>query len=169
MKKVFRKPCVIINYIENIFKYFDFLGPPDKVISWVYNAHTPRKWRAICFYGVTPDFSKIKIPFKNIGDKRLKGKEGANIYDWWHIEQVKNVSEEKTSHPCQIPFKIMRNIIQLCTSCDDLIVDPFLGSGTTVIACLELKRNYIGIDISSEYCDIAIKRRDNYLNQLKLF
>ena len=63
----------------------------------------------------------------------------------------------------------MRNIIQLCTSCDDLIVDPFLGSGTTVIACLELKSNYIGIDISSEYCDIAIKRRDNYLNQLKLF
>ena len=41
---------------------------------------------------------------------------------------------------------------------DMTVLDPFIGSGTTAVACKELKRNYIGIELSKEYCDIARKR-----------
>ena len=49
-----------------------------------------------------------------------------------------------------------------------MIYDPFMGSGTTAKAALELKRNYIGSEISQEYCDIAEKRISIYKSQLKL-
>jgi site-specific DNA-methyltransferase (adenine-specific) len=52
----------------------------------------------------------------------------------------------------------MKRIILLTTEENDLVCDPFMGSGTTALACKEIKRNYIGFEISREYCDIADKR-----------
>jgi site-specific DNA-methyltransferase (adenine-specific) len=48
--------------------------------------------------------------------------------------------------------------VEYLTNEGDLVLDPFLGSGTTAVACRLLNRNYIGIDISPEYCEIARKR-----------
>jgi len=50
-----------------------------------------------------------------------------------------------------------------------IILDPFIGSGTTAIACERLNRRWIGIEISEEYCEIAAKRIENETRQLKLF
>lgn len=82
---------------------------------------------------------------------------GANLYDWWEVQQVKNVSKEKTSHPCQIPLQVMLNIIMLIPS-DYLIIDPFAGSGTTLLAAKILKRDCIGIEIDKSYCEIIEER-----------
>jgi len=49
------------------------------------------------------------------------------------------------------------------------ILDPFMGSGTTAIACEKLARNWIGIEINSEYCDIIKTRVDKYKKQMRLF
>ena len=52
----------------------------------------------------------------------------------------------------------MKHFIELHTKEGDIVIDPFLGSGTTAVACLELNRHFIGIELSSEYCEIAKKR-----------
>ena len=63
-------------------------------------------------------------------------------------------------HPTQKTTEITKAFIELSTNPGDLVLDPFLGSGTTAVACKELDRKYIGIEISPEYCEIAQKRVD---------
>jgi len=157
------KKCVVIMYPEMLHKLSIYLGyPPVKVISWVYNSHLPREHRDIAFYNIKPDFNLIKQPYKNLNDKRIikminKGSKGTNIYDWWKIEQVKNVSHEKYNHPCQMPLQVMKNIINILPK-DKIIIEPFLGTGTTCAAAKELNRNYIGFEIDKFYYKIASDR-----------
>jgi site-specific DNA-methyltransferase (adenine-specific) len=157
-------PLAIIHYPEETIKYIaPALGVPDEVIVWCYNSNIPKQSRLINFYNIIPDFNKVKQPYKNPNDKRVKklienGSSGTRLYDWFSdIQLVKNVSKEK-NHPCPVPIELMKRIILLTTEENDLVCDPFMGSGTTALACKEIKRNYIGFEISREYCDIADKR-----------
>ena len=109
-----------------------------------------------------PDFNAVRQPYKNLNDKRiqkriLEGKTGAKLYDWWNVNQVKNISKEKTKHPCQMPLEVMKNVIGILPK-DVVIVDPFMGSGTTGVACAELGRFFIGFELDEEYFNIAKKR-----------
>lgn len=112
--------------------------------------------------------NQVKQPYKNPNDKRIKeriarGCKGAKLYDWWEINQVKNVSKEKTKHPCQMPLEVMKRIIGILPY-DCTIIDPFMGSGTTGIAVKEMnkeqnaKRKFIGIEIDEVYYSIAKAR-----------
>jgi DNA modification methylase len=107
---------------------------------------------------------KVTQPYKNPSDARVaelikNGSKGRPLYDWFaDIQIVKNVSDEKTSHPCPMPLVLMRRIILLVSQENDLILDPFCGSGTTCVAAKMLGRRYIGIDISEKYCQIARQR-----------
>ena len=163
LKDVFIPPCVIIHYPEAIYKFCVKTSLiPDKVISWCYNSNTAKQHRDIAFFGVTPDFKKVTQPYKNPKDKRIlklieNGKTGARLYDWWFVNQVKNVSREKTNHPCQMPLEVMTNIIGILPE-GYTIIDPFLGSGTTGEACKKLNRDFIGIEKDAFYFDIAKKR-----------
>lgn len=156
-------PCVIIHYPEALHKLSIRCGKaPNKVISWIYNSNTPRQHRDIAFYGISPDMNKVKQPYKNLNDKRIqerisKGCMGAKLYDWWNINQVKNVSKEKTPHPCQMPLEVMKNIVGILPD-DKTIIDCFMGSGTTGVACKELGRNFIGMEIDKTYFEIAESR-----------
>lgn len=64
----------------------------------------------------------------------------------------------KREHPTQKPLDLMRWCLENYSDPGMTILDPFLGSGTTAKACMELKRNFIGIEISPEYCAIAEQR-----------
>ena len=112
--------------------------------------------------------NKVRQPYKNPNDKRIKeriakGCKGAKLYDWWNINQVKNVSKEKTQHPCQMPLEVMKRIIGILPD-NALIIDPFMGSGTTGVAVIEMNkeqnvnRSFIGIEIDKEYYRIASER-----------
>jgi len=155
-------PFVVIHYPEEIYKIAFQVGRfPDKVVSWVYNSNTAKQHRDIAFFDIKTDFKKLGQPYKNPTDKRIMkrivdGKQ-ARGYDWWNINQVKNVSKDKTDHPCQMPLEVMENIIKLLPE-DKVIVDPFAGSGTTLLACKNLGRKYIGIEIDEKYIDIINKR-----------
>ena len=158
-------PFVVIHYPEEIYKIAFQVGDfPEKVVSWVYNSNTAKQHRDIAFFGIKPDFRKYGQPYKNPTDKRIMQRiadgKTARLYDWWEINQVKNVSKEKTSHPCQMPLEVMKRIVGILPS-DYTIVDPFMGSGTTALACKELNRNFIGIEMDSEYYSIAQQRLTN--------
>ena len=157
-------PCVIIHYAEQLHKLSIKLGKaPEKVVSWVYNSNTGKQHRQIAFYGIKPDFRKVGQPYKNPTDKRIKKRiaEGkrAKLYDWWNINQVKNVSKDKTEHPCQMPIEVMERIVGILPD-NATILDPFMGSGTTGVACKNLNRNFIGIELDDKYFNIARERID---------
>ena len=159
------KPFVCVHYPEQLYKLsFQIWQFPEKIVSWVYNSNTAKQHRDIAFFGVKPDFKKLWQPYKNPTDKRIAKRiaewKQARWYDWWNINQVKNVAKDKTAHPCQMPLEVMENIIKLLPE-DKLIVDPFSWSWTTALACKNLWRKFIWIDLSQEYVDIANKRLDN--------
>lgn len=162
-------PSVVIHYPEELYKLSFQIGKfPEKIISWVYNSNTGKQHRDIAFFDIKPNMSFVKQPYKNPNDKRIierlkNGSGGAKLYDWWNINQVKNVSKEKTKHPCQMPLQVMKNIIGILPK-DSLIIDPFMGSGTTGVAVKIMNeeqnanRDFIGIEIDKEYFNIAKKR-----------
>lgn len=67
----------------------------------------------------------------------------------------------KHQHPATFPDKLPYDVIQCFCPENGIVLDPFMGSGTTAIAALQLKRKFIGFDISKEYCDLAEKRIAN--------
>ena len=76
----------------------------------------------------------------------------------------------KIGHPAPFPVELPYRLIQLYTFQDEVVLDPFVGSGTTCIAALKTKRNYIGYDNDKKYCELAEKRIDEYLqSQQTLF
>jgi site-specific DNA-methyltransferase (adenine-specific) len=70
-------------------------------------------------------------------------------------------TERIKGHKATFPIDMVKKIILNFSNENDTIIDPFLGSGTTAVACAQLKRNFIGIEISRDYCDIAEQRLKN--------
>lgn len=71
---------------------------------------------------------------------------------------------ERTEHPTQKSLQLMKEIISIHTNRNQTILDPFMGSGSTGIAALELGRNFIGIEKEKKYFDIAQSRFKEVLN-----
>lgn len=86
----------------------------------------------------------------------------ANAYgDVWEFTQ-----EMKNTHPAAFPIKLIDRIVASTTGA--VILDPFIGSGTTAISALNFGRRYIGIDVSPDYCNMANERILNYMMQANL-
>lgn len=83
---------------------------------------------------------------------------GKNPSDVWDIPNVKANHCEKTEHPCQFPVAIPSRLIRALTNENDCVLDPFMGSGTTGVAAVLTKRNFIGIELNSDYVAIAKER-----------
>lgn len=70
----------------------------------------------------------------------------------------RRVSARKREHPTQKPIDLLKRIIQVSTPQDGLILDPFMGSGSTLVAAKQLGRKAVGIELNPKYCDVAIDR-----------
>jgi site-specific DNA-methyltransferase (adenine-specific) len=78
-------------------------------------------------------------------------------------------SRTKIGHPSPFPIELPKRCIKLFSFVGDTVLDPFLGSGTTLIACLETNRAGIGMEINRDYCELAVKRLKNHgIKQKKL-
>jgi len=159
------RPCVIIHYPEETINLLPkaFNEKCEQIVCWVYNSNTGKQSRLISWWGCKPDFRKVRQEYKNPYDKRIQkriaeGKTGAKLYDWWEINQVKNVSKEKTGHPCQIPETVIERIILTTAEPNQLIIDPFGGSGTTAKVALNLGFDSLNFEIDTEYCHIIQQR-----------
>ena len=93
-----------------------------------------------------------------------------NIKKYTFIQQgfVKDTND-KRYHPTQKPTELFAEIIKDFTKEGDTVLDPFLGSGTTAVACERMGRNCVGIEISEEYCEIARKRVQEEKDKMGLF
>jgi len=164
LRSVFiKRKSIVIHYPEEMIQIFGG-GQFDlqQVVSWVYPSNTAKQHRLLSWFGCKPDMRKIPQPYKNPTDKRIAKRiaEGkmARSYDWWHINQVKNVSKAENPHPCPIPLNLAEKVIISTTNEGDTICDPFMGSGTIGVACKNLNRNFIGIELDDDYFHLAKKR-----------
>lgn len=87
--------------------------------------------------------------------------------DVWNLPIIPQ--KNNFGHPTPKDLKGIRNIVELLSNESDIILDPFLGSGTTAIACIKTNRQWIGIEKEQKYCDIANKRIQDELDQFKMF
>lgn len=94
---------------------------------------------------------------KHIG--KLKGsKLGKNPGDVWSIPLINNSHPERTAHPCQYPVGLVERLIVALTDKNEIVFDPFMGSGTTAVASLLHKRRCIGVETVRRYIEIARNR-----------
>ena len=87
-------------------------------------------------------------------DKARELNEGKQMRNLWII----NAQRHKTAHPTEKPEELLERIILIGSKEGDLILDPFMGSGTTGVAAKNLKRNFVGIEIDNDYFKIAEER-----------
>ena len=99
------------------------------------------------------EYEDLKTEYE---DLRRPFNPAKNFTDVWTFNIIGG--KENVDHPTQKPIKLIQRIINTSSNKTDIILDPFMGSGTTAVACKELDRKYIGFEISKDYCDIAEKR-----------
>ena len=91
-----------------------------------------------------------------------QSKKGVPLSDVWEIPFLNPKAKERAGYPTQKPIILLEQIIKLVTDEGDLVIDPFVGSGTTVVAAKMLNRRYIGIDLSAD----AVQLTNNRLESL---
>lgn len=89
------------------------------------------------------------------------GKKGVPLRDVWEIPFLNPKAKERTGYPTQKPILLLERIIEISTNEGDKVLDPFCGSGTTLVAAISLDRKAIGIDISEDAIEITNDRLNN--------
>jgi len=105
-----------------------------------------------------------KVTYERDGDGNAKptpDKKGVPLGDVWDIPYLNPKARERTGYPTQKPILLMERIISISTNEGDTVLDPFCGSGTTLVAAKLMGRHSIGIDISEEAVNLTRKRLDN--------
>jgi len=113
------------------------------------------------------NLDSVRVPQKYPGKKYFKGNKigqyschplGKNPGDVWSIPNVKHNHVEKTIHPCQFPIELVERLVLAFTNPHDLVVDPYMGVGTSPCAAILHGRRAAGADTIPEYLDIARER-----------
>jgi adenine-specific DNA-methyltransferase len=113
------------------------------------------------------ELDSIRVPQKYPGKKYFKGPNagqyscnpmGKNPGDVWTIPNVKSNHVEKTGHPCQFPVELIERLVLPLSRKGGWVLDPFLGTGTSIIAALRHQRRGIGAEVVRKYVNLAKSR-----------
>ncbi len=122
---------------------------------------------------VLRDMHEYILIFSKRGYGRKKGKKEDTITKEQFIEWTKSIwtikaeSAKRIGHPSPFPVELPYRLIQLYSFKGDIVLDPFMGSGTTAIAAIKSERKFVGYEISKEYIDLAWKRLQPYFQTNK--
>ena len=158
-----------------VAKYPEFTLRNRIVWTFGHGAHAPRRFsgrhETILWFtkgeGYHFDLDSVRIPQKYPGKKSYKGPrkgqwsgnpQGKNPEDVWDIPNVKAGHVEKTEHPCQYPVALVRRLVKALTPEGGLVVDPYMGVGSTALACKLEGRRFAGCDLESTYVESARAR-----------
>ena len=171
-------------YIHQICKKIGFKLRNRIVWHFEHGLHSYKKfsgrYETIMWFTKTDDyyfdFDDIRVPQKYPGKLGYKGKKrgkytgnakGKNPSDVWIFPNVKSNHKEKTIHPCQFPIELAERLVLSMSKKNDLVIDPYAGVGTTLIAALKNNRKAAGSEILKKYVNIT-KKRINLLRKNKL-
>lgn len=137
--------------IGDIVTLLEANGFRTRPMAWVKTAPPPAPpntgWASgfeICIYGTLP--------------KRTWNQDRVIMSNVFVADSYRHGNPQKTGHPTQKPISVIGSQIKASSDKGDIILDPFLGSGTTPVAAKQLGRKYIGIEIIPDYCKIAEQR-----------
>jgi len=128
--------------------YIDYLYPTRCMLVW---------------------YKRDKLPIRSFADCEIAWtsyNKNSMVFNCRWDGFIRDSRERKTGHPTQKALEVFKWCIKEFTQEGNLILDPFLGSGTTAIACEKLNRRWIGIELNAEYCNIARQRLKNVQLQL---
>lgn len=123
-----------------------------------------------CEYSPTTNIDQIQQQRERIDGKAVykkdsdgnviqaSEKKGVPLSDVWDIPFLNPKAKERVGYPTQKPIELLDRIIKISTDENDIVLDPFMGSGTTLVSAKLLNRRYIGIDKSKDAYEIAQKR-----------
>jgi len=120
------------------------------------------------------DIHEYILIFSKGNYNRVRGKKENTIskdqfMDWTKSVWIMNAeSAHRIGHPAPFPEELPFRLIQLYSFKDDIVLDPFMGSGTTAISALKSDRKYVGYEINKEYIELAEKRIKPYKSQVKI-
>lgn len=110
----------------------------------------------------------VKYPHQKKNGKLRCNTLGKNPSDVWQIAKVTSgedrASPERTPHPAQFPLDLVNRIVLGFSNPGDLVLDPFIGSGTVAVSCLEHGCKVIGIEMNPTYCQLAAQRIERFLS-----
>lgn len=158
-------------------KYLDSAAYNVQDYVWVYNTnvgHSPSRLttahRSILHATKSKNnkFYKdsIAVPYQNPTDKRIRkrideGHKGRMPYSWFYFDLVKNVNKDKTFHACQIPLPLVEMLLKSCTKENDDVFILFGGSGSEIVLCKNMRRNYVSCEIQNKYYEMIVNRIEN--------
>ena len=148
------------DYHTEIYKQTDIKFLNDyhckKIVFWSAKAEFPLAYSAIHIWdkktGVGSEYERI---FECSGGKQYK------MFRYYLINSriaANHTGDVFTGHPSQKPYQLMLDLVLKFSKPDDLVFDPFMGSGTTAIACIKSGRRFIGAEIKSKWFKIAKQR-----------
>jgi DNA modification methylase len=150
LKSVCDGPIAISCGIGNLTKWH-LIKEPSWIMAWVKRNSTKRvatgwnTWEPVLLYG------------------KIRGKK---THDSFLVGMAKQ--KDTGNHPCPKPKGWASELIDRLTLSEDIVLDPFMGSGTTAIMCVKSERKFIGIEIEQEYFDIAVERIEEAQQQASL-
>jgi len=162
-------------FIYQICKKFGLKLRNRIIWSFDHGLHCRRRfsgrYETILWFTKTDDYifnlDAVRTPQKYPGKKYFKGPKagqyschplGKNPGDLWIIPNVKHNHIEKTIHPCQFPIELVERLVLSLTNEDDLVIDPYMGVGSTACAAVLRHRRTAGSDTDAEFIQIAKER-----------
>jgi adenine-specific DNA-methyltransferase len=114
----------------------------------------------------------VKYPNQKKNGRSKVNPIGKNPSDVWQISKVTSganrSSAERTAHPAQFPIEMIDRLIKSSSNVGDIVLDPFMGSGTTALSALNNKRKVVGFELNDDYLDIIINRIESRSPQLDI-
>lgn len=137
------------NQIRQYVDYFEDLGCTTDLLTWHKTNPVPtcnNKYLSDTEYLLY--FRKDGVPM--YGTYQTKKK--------YYVTPTNKKDKELYNHPTIKPLEIITNLVLNSSQKGDTVLDPYFGSGTTAVACVQTGRNFIGFEIKHEYCKIARRR-----------
>lgn len=169
---------VLIPLDVRVFPILEGFGLiPRNRIAWArqHGVHARRKFS--CRYETILWFTKsdsypfnldaIRVPQKYQDKKAWRGEkkgqltchpDGKNPGDIWLFRNVKHNHEEQTTHPCQFPEDMVARIVLAVTDRGDLVLDPYMGSGTVAVVARDTGRHFLGAETDERYYSVCVRR-----------
>ena len=158
--------AIVFTGDKNLYYIFQAVMSSGYTYHHILKWHKPNCQRAL---SGTVFFNRTELAFILSKGKpeqsRINRKE---LYSDTIIFNNQSVSDGDVGHPARRPISLYETIIKGFTNKNNIVLDPFLGSGTTAIACEKLQRKWIGIEISKEYCELTRKRIEPWINQTRI-
>lgn len=154
---------IVWNYGAGVATRYSFSPRNEKFLWFVKNSE-----RYVFNLDKVRD-KNVKYPNQKKNGKLKCNPNGKNPTDVWTFPKVtsgsQRASRERTPHPAQFPISVIERIIEACSNAGDIILDPFMGSGTTAEAAIRLGRKVVGFELKSSYVEIAAQRLNQYYEE----